>query len=654
MTFLQPLALFGLPLALLPVIIHLLNLLRHRSQPWAATRFLLQARRSSSKLSRLKRWLTLLLRVLALMGLAFALSRPMTGGDSIFSFSSGAPEAIALILDRSASMETKTGEGPKSKRELALKALENFAKPWTESRIVLVDTALREPVILSDLSTLADPAMQRYLGYTGTAADIPATLATTLDWLEENGVATAEIVIASDMQESNWKPEGSEDVFRRLKKVLSVKEGSWRTRILALEGEVSTNSSIIGENLMRRDDKLNLLADLQRRPTGDLPLRITANLDGMKRELTAEFKGERFLWRSAIPLPEQKNQGWLSLNLPPDLYLADNSWYFAYGSANRPHAAVRADLPIAGRILRAAAANEKGVSADVLPSSNLNKDDFAGRTLIVIQGNPRTPQEAELLKSFVNEGGTLLCFPPNSNEGTAIDTIQWQPVEKAPDSESSFRVNAWNENGGILANASDGTRLPLNELSTTTRRIPIGSEPLAYFSDGKPFLSRKIIGKGIIYLFSTLPTEKWSGLANGYILVPAIQRLLEESTATHSPARSLACGSSELAEANEIECLDSRERKKPALHPGVYLIDGNIVAVNRPQEENSPALLTQKQAVDSLGNDYVSYQRTEALSNQSSRAEIWSMFLYLVLLLLLGESLLGLPGSIKKMKGKSS
>jgi len=654
MTFLQPLALYGLPLALLPVIIHLLNLLRHRSQPWAATRFLLQARRSSSKLSRLKRWLTLLLRVLALIGLVFALSRPMTGGDSLFSFSSGAPEAIALILDRSASMETKTGEGAASKRELALKALENFAKPWTESRIVLVDSALREPVILSDLSTLTDPAMERYLGSTETAADIPATLATTLDWLEENGVATAEIVIASDMQESNWKPEGSEDVFRRIKKVLAVKEGSWRTRILALEGEASTNSSLLGENLLRRTEKLDLLAHLQRRPIADLPLRITADLDGVKSELTAEFKGESFLWRSSVPLPEPKDQGWLSLSLPPDLCLGDNSWYFAYGSANPPHAAVRADLPTAGRILRAAAANEKGVPADVLPASNLNKEDLAGRTLIVLQGNPRTPQEAELLKSFVNGGGTLLCFPPESKEGASIDPIRWQPAEKAPDSESSFRVNSWNENGGILANASDGTRLPLSELSTQTRSIPLGTEPLAYFTDGKPFLSRKIMGKGAIYLFSTLPEEKWSGLANGYILVPAIQRLLEETTATHSPARSLDCGSSDFAEANEVECLDSQERKNPALHAGVYLIDGNVAAVNRPQEEDSPALFPKKQAMDSLGNDFVSYLTTEALSNQSSRAEIWTVFLYLVLLFLLGESFMGLPSAVKKMKGNPS
>ena len=108
MTFLQPLALFGLLLAFAPIVIHLLNLLRHRTQPWAATRFLFQARKSSSRISKLKRWITLLFRMLALAALAFMIARPMTGGDSLFSFSSGSPEVLVLVLDRSASMETRT------------------------------------------------------------------------------------------------------------------------------------------------------------------------------------------------------------------------------------------------------------------------------------------------------------------------------------------------------------------------------------------------------------------------------------------------------------------------------------------------------------------------------------------------------------------
>lgn len=654
MTFLQPLALYGLPLALLPVIIHLLNLLRHRSQPWAATRFLREARRSSSKLSRIRRWLTLLLRVLALVGLALLLSRPMTGGDSLVSFSSGTPEALALVLDRSASMETRAGENAESKRERALKALAEFAKPWPESRLVLVDTALREPVILSDLSSLSDVAMERYLGPTDTAADLPATLETTLDWLGENGVATAEIVIASDLQESNWQPEGSEDAYRRIVKVFEDKEGSWRARLLALEGEASTNASLLGENLARRKEKIDLRALIQRRPSNSPPMRILANMDGLESELLADFTGESFFWRPSLPLPESKSQGWLSLRLPPDSAPGDDYWFFAYGSATRPNAAVKAEQPEVGRILRAAAANNAGSPADALPASALTFDDLTGRTLLLLQGSPNSSEEAKLLQAFVTSGGILLCFPPSGSEDQVLSDARWQQMERASDPESPFRVNSWNENGGILANVSDGSRLPVGELSTLARRVPLGGEPLAYYSDGKPFLARIAMGKGAIYLFSTLPIPEWSELAKGYVLVPAVQRLLEETTAARSPARSLACGSSELADASEIECLDLPGQKKPNLHAGVYRIDGRLTAINRPAEEDAPANLTREQTMKSLGEDFVSVLDTDASGKPSSRAEAWTLFLYLALAFLLGESLLGLPGVSKNPGEKPS
>ena len=228
MTFLQPLALFGLLLALAPIIIHLLNLLRHRTQAWAATRFLLQARKSSSRVSKLKRWLTLLFRVLALGALAFMLSRPMTGGDSLFSLSKGSPEALILVLDRSASMETRTETDPRTKREIALEAFQSFAKPWPESRLVVIDSALREPFFIDDAASVKDPSLSRYFGPTDTAADLPGTLIKAIEWLNDTGVGTAEILLASDMQASNWELDGNSDAFVRINRELKEKEDFWK------------------------------------------------------------------------------------------------------------------------------------------------------------------------------------------------------------------------------------------------------------------------------------------------------------------------------------------------------------------------------------------------------------------------------------------
>src|SRR5665213_1918446 len=120
MTFLQPLVLLGLPLVLVPVIIHLLNRMRHRPRPWAAMRFLVAATRSSISNTKLRQFLILLCRVLAVAMLLFFLARPLAGGWLGWALSP-APDAIVLLLDRSASMEARSGGI--SRRKQALKLL---------------------------------------------------------------------------------------------------------------------------------------------------------------------------------------------------------------------------------------------------------------------------------------------------------------------------------------------------------------------------------------------------------------------------------------------------------------------------------------------------------------------------------------------------
>ena len=96
MTFLQPFVLLGLPLVLVPVIIHLLNRLRHRPKPWAAMRFLLSATRSATSHAKLRQFLILLCRVLAVAMLLLFLARPLAGGWLGWALSP-APDAIVLL-----------------------------------------------------------------------------------------------------------------------------------------------------------------------------------------------------------------------------------------------------------------------------------------------------------------------------------------------------------------------------------------------------------------------------------------------------------------------------------------------------------------------------------------------------------------------------
>src|SRR3954471_22073149 len=111
MTFLQPLLLAALPLVALPVVIHLINQRRYRTVRWAAMMFLLAANRMSRGYARLRQWLILALRMAAIAGLIFAVSRPLAGGW-VGLFAGGRAETTIVLLDRSPSMQQRgAGEG---------------------------------------------------------------------------------------------------------------------------------------------------------------------------------------------------------------------------------------------------------------------------------------------------------------------------------------------------------------------------------------------------------------------------------------------------------------------------------------------------------------------------------------------------------------
>ena len=646
MTFLQPLALFGLLLALAPIIIHLLNLLRHRTQAWAATRFLLQARKSSSRVSKLKRWLTLLFRVLALGALAFMLSRPMTGGDSLFSLSKGSPEALILVLDRSASMETRTETDPRTKREIALEAFQSFAKPWPESRLVVIDSALREPFFIDDAASVKDPSLSRYFGPTDTAADLPGTLIKAIEWLNDTGVGTAEILLASDMQASNWELDGNSDAFVRINRELKEKEDFWKLTLLQLDDTPPYNLNLAFEQVNRKPKSVEPVLNLSRKGTGSERVLFSTNTNGKPGNLEVDLSSRSTLWRPSFQLEDEPDEGWISILSPDDFCLSDNVGYLIYGATEPPKVAVRSQHPRVSLILRSASQTEDGDLADSLPAGSLDLKDLGIRRILAHQGKFDAEDDATLQR-FVNSGGTLVLFPPDSPDSSGFSFLSWEAREEKKD-DDFFYVNAWRKDSGLLANSSDGNRLPLDKLDIRIRRVPIQGEPIAYYSDGKPFLTSLTMGKGVIYSFSTLPLDDWSGLSNGYVLVPALQRLIEESSSSNTFIQSWACGGKETRDAILTDFESMTGGKDPSLEAGVYRVEGRLTAVNRPREENEAQFLKAGMIGGKLPGITPRIMDGENVSESTDRTEVWSFFLILCLVLLLGEAFLGQPALASK------
>ncbi len=94
---------WGLPLVGLPILIHLINLMRHRRVPWAAMEFLMVSQKRHRKSVLFKQLLLLLLRMLAVAAIALMVAQPLVRNQwgSIFG---GTRTHHIVLLDDSFSM----------------------------------------------------------------------------------------------------------------------------------------------------------------------------------------------------------------------------------------------------------------------------------------------------------------------------------------------------------------------------------------------------------------------------------------------------------------------------------------------------------------------------------------------------------------------
>lgn len=98
--FLNAVMLWALPLAAVPLVIHLLNRRRSKVTPWAAMQFLVAAASRQRRRWKLRDWLLLLLRTAAVLALILAMARPLIRSRW---FGSSGPQDVIILLDTSLS-----------------------------------------------------------------------------------------------------------------------------------------------------------------------------------------------------------------------------------------------------------------------------------------------------------------------------------------------------------------------------------------------------------------------------------------------------------------------------------------------------------------------------------------------------------------------
>ena len=661
MTFLQPLILIALPLMALPILIHLINQHRHRTVPWAAMMFLVNAKRMNKGMARLRYILIMLMRMAAVGAVIFAVSRPLASGW-LGGVGLGKPDATLVLLDRSASMEVQDLQTGESKRSTALKKLaELLEKRDFGNQLVLVDSASGQVQLLESPRALLELSMT---AATATSADIPGMLEQGLAFLSANKSGRADIWICSDLHENDWAPSSGR--WAALREQLTPLKGV-QHYLLSYADQPAGNLAVRVSNVVRRQrgnraelvlDVL-LQADLRASQTsGTRRVLVEFEVNNVRSvvELELDRQGAALLGHR-IPIDGKLRSGWGAVSLPGDANPLDNRFYFVFSETPVRNATIVTDDARIGEAFRLGLAipaeSDLEQTAQVIASDRVGEIDWETTGLLIWQAPLPTGLLAEQLKQFVTTGRVVMFFPTVQPQDGQIFGAQWGSWQQLA-REEQRQLSWWRSDADLLARVGSGDALPLSDLRTYRHCTIVhpqpgrGGAPLARLANDVPLLLRAPTKQGAVYFCGTLPTAQFSSLQRDavafYVL---LQRALANGSRALASASQRDAGPAALSDRSSWEVVapsaGGPTLSQRGLHAGVYREGDYWAAVNRGPAEDDTQTVPQA-TVDGLFEG-LSYRRIDdAVGDTSSLAsEIWRAFLIAMVLALLLEAILCLP-----------
>ena len=658
MTFLQPALLFALPLIALPVVIHLIHLHRRRTVKWAAMMFLLAAQRMNKGFSKLRQYLILAARTLAVLAIILVASRPLAGGW--LGITGGVPDTVLILLDRSASMEQQNLTTGMSKRLAGLRNLTAAIRETygTRSHLVLIDSATMQATPLERAESLLDLPQT---GATDTAADVPALLQTSLDYMTANQTGRTDVWMLSDLRTADWDAGGGR--WEPLRGALASMKGV-RFHLLSYPQPATGNLAVTVDHVTRREtaEKTELLLDVRitRNETKPEPLEIPLRfvIAGVTTTQKVEIKDNQLLMQAlAVPIDKSTKRGAGRIELPADSNNADNVYHFVFDEPAEMKSVIVSDNTDEAEPLQAAlsaaADPSRKYASNIIPPSRAAEIPWDDTALIIWHAALPAKDDviANQLNAHVKEGRTVIFLPPERPDANAIFGLKWGAWTKT-EAGKPEAVEWWRNDSGLLANTRAGTALPVGDLEISRRCVIEGEGvPLARVAGHSPVLMRAASEStdGGAYFLGTLPGT--SSLArDGVVMFAMLHRALNDGSRSLGAAQQRAASRNALgADPSKWHRLEE-DRNAPqftaseiALHAGVVEAGGKLIALNRPASEDSPQTITQTTLGEMFaGLDY-RYLEDQLENSRSLVSEVWRTFLVLMAGALVLEALLCLP-----------
>jgi len=687
MTFLSPSILWGLLAITIPIIIHLISLRHTRDTEFSTLRFIKSLKHETIRRLRIKQWLLVLLRTIAILCLILMFSRPLMTGTLTSKLGGYIESRAVIIVDNSASMAVHTGDGTlldraKSSLPAILKGLEGettvelyqtnpprklFSGSHEEGRSIMTGVkGIVQTNMTDNLWTMIDSVLQ----------------------MVEASEPNRECFIISDFQSA---PSFTIDSLNP--------NSDWKYYCI-LQPKVENNISISEVSVLSQIKLPNHLVKLNTRVGNggvtdkrNIPVELYLN-DERVGQIVSQFEPSKFKDFMFQVYPGKTGIINGKIVIPDDDFPMDNFRNFDLVIPNQIAVKVIGQSMEELFLLDLALSAITGETELLLIDRDLSDDVerlFLSDIDILLLHNPTNLSNSAIedLQRFLMNGGGLIWFVGNDLNQT--DPVAWPSLLKLPeliktrhlDGESFFSTLIVDENHSLF------TDLNINNMNEELPqvfgynevRLQMNHTPLIKLNNGHPLLIESKAFGSSGFVFTSPLNLGWNDLSVKGLLVPLLHRMLILLGTKEFNVQPLLVGQDKIIDIkgdninaewvlmtpmeNEIKLIPDYTNEKLLITQtselGSYHVfaDGNLFSsfstVLSPHELPSIRIEGEK-LTESLGVEQARIiQHTQHLESELKEIRygrsIWRLLLFIALSCLVIESILGRP-STERLKTK--
>lgn len=637
MQFKNPELLYALFLLLIPIIVHLFQLRRFKEVPFTNVAFLKEVALQTRKSSQLKKWLTLLTRLLLLGCIVLAFAQPFTSKN----MSIDRERETVIYIDNSFSMQAKGAKG-----ELLKRALQDVISDFPENEQITLFTNTNT-YINTSIQDIKNDLLQT--SYSSNQIDYQALQLKASNYFSKEKNTIKNLILVSDFQQKSTP--------------FNVLEDSTINQHIVQLKPVTNNNTLIDTLFISKVNsntiKLDVLIKNNNNTVDNIPISL--------------YNGDNLLAKTSVTI---NNEATAQFDIPINKAIVgkivindtqvqfDNELYFNINSPEKINVLAINEDADDSFLNRVYSADEFNYISSQL--SRLNYSDITNQNVIILNELKSIPNSlVTAINSFTNDGGHIVIIPSNNIVlNTYNQLLILYNLAKFNDQvNQEKRVTTIRYSHPLYAGVFD-KEIDNFQYPKATSFFPINKNSgsvILEFEDGKSFLQKN----DNAYIFTASLESKNSNFKNSPLIVPTLYNIGRQSL--QLPELYYTIGEMNNFDVNTIMQQDNVLKLTknniqiiPQQHPytkktrlttfeepsesGIYSVmnaDKEVkkVSYNYNREESMLTYLGLESMYPSLLTDSVS-KVIQELKSDAKVNELWKWFVIFALMFLLIEMLI--------------